>query len=690
MDYLLEIGVEELPARLADQVIDQLQKSGEKMLQENRIGFAEISVYTTPRRMTFYVQGIAEVQEDLLEEVKGPPKKVAFDESGQPTKAAQGFARSQNVPLESLMVRSTPAGEYVFAEKRIKGQPTAQVLSELIPQLISSLSFTRPMRWGSGDFRFIRPIRWLVSLLGDRIVDFEINGLHPGYYTYGLRNYSKEPLEVHNPDEYFQKLKDASVILDQKERKEKIWELVREEAAQAGGMIQPDDELLNEVTHLVESPTPICGGFDPRLLKLPPEVVITPMKEHQRYFPVWDEEGNLMPLFIACANGPVNKEIVRQGNEKVLRARLHDAEFFFHEDIKTALEDKVEKLEKVVHMEGLGTIYDKVKRLVALSGYLADVLGLTERQKEVAERAAYLSKADLVTDMVFEFPELQGIMGGYYARISKENKEVCRAIREHYMPRFSGDKVPASKPGAILAIADKIDNLTGCFALGLEPTGSQDPFALRRQALGICHIIINQEFAFSLEELVAKAYENLRGMELTYSFDQVRDKMMDFFKARLRFLFLEEGYAYDTVEAALGSTFDNIILVRKRLEALTAVRSKPEFEFLLTAYTRASHLARQAEGDEVDPTLLGEKGELELYDAWTRIKKDVVRLLDKGKYREALLHGSKLAGPLDRFFNQVMVMVEDIPLRRNRLALLKDIAKTLGRMGDLEKIVREN
>ncbi|MFY9271709.1 MAG: glycine--tRNA ligase subunit beta [Thermacetogeniaceae bacterium] len=689
MDYLLEIGVEELPARLADQVIDQLQKSGEKLLQENRVGFAEISVYTTPRRMTFYVQGIAEVQEDLLEEVKGPPKKVAFDESGQPTKAAQGFARSQNVPLDSLIVRSTSAGEYVFAEKRIKGQPTAQVLSELIPQLISSLSFTRPMRWGSGDFRFIRPIRWLVSLLGDKIVDFEINGLHPGNYTYGLRNYSKEPLEVRNPEEYFHKLRDASVILNQEERKEKIWELVREEAARAGGMIQPDDELLNEVTHLLESPTPICGGFDPRLLKLPPEVVITPMKEHQRYFPVWDEEGKLMPLFIACANGPVNKEIVRQGNEKVLRARLHDAEFFFHEDIKTALEDKVEKLKKVVHMEGLGTIYDKVQRLVALSGYLAGILGLTERQKEAAERAAYLSKADLVTDMVFEFPELQGIMGGYYARISKEDKEVCRAIRDHYMPRFSGDKVPASKPGAVLAIADKIDNLTGCFALGLEPTGSQDPYALRRQALGICHIIIKQEFDFSLEALIAKAYENLSGMELTYSFEQVRDKMMDFFKARLRFLFLEEGYAYDTVEAALGPSFDNIMLVYKRLEALTAVRSKREFELLLTAYTRASHLARQAEGDEVDPTLLVEEGELELYNAWTRIKKDVVRFLDEGKYQEALLCGSELADPLDRFFNQVMVMVEDIPLRRNRLALLKDIADTLGQMGGLEKIVRE-
>lgn len=689
MDYLLEIGVEELPARLADQVIDQLQRSGDNMLKENRIGYADLSVYTTPRRMTLYVQGIAEVQDDLLEEVKGPPKRAAFDESGQPTKAAKGFARSQNVSIESLVVRTTPAGEYVFAEKRIKGRPAAVVLSEEIPRLIGSLSFTRPMRWGSGDFRFIRPIRWLVSLLGDKIVDFEINGLHPGYFTYGLRNFSEEPLEVHTPDEYFQKLKDASVILDQEKRKEKVWELAREEANRAGGYIQPDDELLNEVTHLVESPTPIFGGFDARFLKLPPEVVITPMKEHQRYFPVWNEDGKLLPQFIACANGPVKKELVRQGNEKVLRARLADAEFFFQEDVKTPLEDKVEQLKKVVHLEGLGTIYDKVNRLVKLSGYLSGVLALTEHQKEAAERAAYLSKADLVTDMVFEFPELQGIMGGYYARISKEDKDVCRAIRDHYRPRFSGDRVPGTKPGAVVAIADKIDNLTGCFALGLEPTGSQDPFALRRQALGICHIIINQEFEFSLEELIAEAYENLTSMELSLSLDQVKAKMMDFFQARLRFYFLDAGYAHDTVDAALGPVFDHVLVVQKRLKALTAVRMKPEFEFLLTAYTRASHLARQAEGDEVDPALLCEEGEQELYQSWLKIKKEVVRLLEKGKYREALLKGAALAGPMDRFFNQVMVMVDDIPLRNNRLALLKDIAETLGQMGNLEKIVRE-
>lgn len=689
MDYLLEIGVEELPARLAEQLIDQLQQAGEKMLKENRIDFERVAAFTTPRRMTLYVEGIAAEQADLVEEVKGPPRKAAFDQSDQPTKAATGFARSQKVPVSSLVVRSTPAGEYVFAEKRIEGRPVAAVLSEQIPVLIKGLSFSRPMRWGDLDFRFIRPIRWLLSLLGSEVVDFELGGLKPGRLTYGLRNFSSDPLTIDSVKEYFKKLKDVSVILDQEERKQMIWDLSQEEADLVEGQVLPDDDLLEEITHLVECPTPLSGSFDSRFLKLPPEVVITPMREHQRYFPVWDERGKLLSHFIACANGPVNKELVRRGNEKVLRARLQDAEFFFLEDLKTPLEENVEKLKKVVHMEGLGTVYDKVQRLVSISRHLSHVLGLTENQREVAERAAYLSKADLVTSVVFEFPELQGIMGGYYAKVSQENKDVCRAIRDHYMPRFAGDKVPISKPAAVVAMADKIDNLTGCFALGLEPTGSQDPFALRRQALGICHIILYQEFNFSLEELISTAYQNYADMKLAYSLDEVKAHMMDFFQARLRFLFLNSGYAYDAVEASLGPSLDRILLVKMRLEAITVMRHKPEFEFLLTAYTRASHLARQAEGNEIDPILLSEDGERELYEAWMKIKKMVVRLLEQGKYREALLRGAALAGPLDRFFTQVMVMVDDTAVRRNRLALLKDIADILGELGDLEKIVRE-
>jgi glycyl-tRNA synthetase beta chain len=689
MDYLLEIGVEELPARLASPLLGQMQTAGEKMLRENRLDFEKVSVFSSPRRITMYVQGLVAEQSDLVEEVKGPPRKVAFDQEGNPTNAAKGFAASQQVSVSSLVVKTIDSGEYVFADKRIEGRATAEVLSEQIPLLIKGITFPRPMRWGDLDFRFIRPIRWLVSLLDHQIVNFEIAGLSPGNYTYGLRNFHTEPIKINSIEDYFAKLREASVILDQEERKEMIWRLAQEEAARAGGHLQPDDELLEEVTYLVESPTPLSGSFDHRFLKLPPEVVITPMREHQRYFSVWDDQEKLLPLFIACANGPIDREIVRPGNEKVLRARLQDAEFFFQEDIKQPLEERVEELKKVVHMEGLGSVHDKVERLVLLSRYLSQALGLTEQQRETAERAAYLSKADLVTSMVFEFAELQGIMGGYYAMAGGENKDVCRAIRDHYKPRSAGDDVPAEVAGAVVAIADKIDNLVGCFAAGLEPTGSQDPFALRRQGLGICNIILHHEFCFSLEELIAEAYKNLAGMKLDLSLDETQHKLVDFFQARLRYHFLDSGYAYDAIEAALSPSVDRLFLVKKRLDAITMGRQKPEFDLLLTAYTRAAHLARQAESDQIDTNLLTEESERELYKVWTGIKKEIMPLLQEGDYRQALLRGAALAEPLDGFFDEVMVMVEDPGLRRNRLALLKDITVTLGQLGDLQKIVRK-
>lgn len=689
MDYLLEIGVEELPARLASPLLGQMQTAGEKMLNENRLSFEKVSIFSSPRRITMYVQGLAAEQADLVEEVKGPSCKVAFDQEGNPTKAAKGFAASRKVPVSSLVVKTTDSGEYVFADQRIEGRATAEVLSEQIPLLIKGISFPRPMRWGDLDFRFIRPIRWLVSLFGSQIVDFEIGGLSPDYFTYGLRNFHIEPIKVNNIEDYFAKLREASVILDQDERKEMIWRLAQEEAARAGGHLQPDDDLLEEVTYLVESPTPLSGSFDSRFLKLPPEVVITPMREHQRYFPVWDDQEKLLPLFIACANGPIDREVVRQGNEKVLKARLQDAEFFFQEDIKQPLEERVVELKKVVHMEGLGSVHDKVERLVDLSRCLAQALGLTEQQRETAERAAYLSKADLVTNMVFEFAELQGIMGGYYAMASGESKGVCRAIRDHYKPRAAGDEVPAEISGAVVAIADKIDNLVGCFAAGLEPTGSQDPFALRRQGLGICNIILHHEFDFSLEALIAAVYKHLAGMELRLSLEEVQSRLLDFFQARLRFLFLDSGYAYDAIEAALSPSLDRLLLVKKRLEAITMGRHKPEFELLLTAYTRAAHLARQADSEQIDTSLLTEESEQKLYSVWTGIKKEIMFLLQEGDYRQALLRGATLVEPLDGFFDQVMVMAEDLDLRRNRLALLKDITVTLGQLGDLQKIVRK-
>lgn len=689
MDLLLEIGTEELPARLVGSALEQLREAGEGMLKANRIRYQKLQVYSTPRRLVLYAWGVAANQDDLVEEVKGPPKKAAFDEEGKPTKAALGFARSQGVDVGELVVRQTPAGEYVFARKVVTGRPTLQVLSEQIPLLITGLSFPRPMRWGEGDLRFIRPIRWILCLLGEDVVEFELDGIRSGRLTYGLRIFTPDAIAIERPEEYFEKLKSALVVVDQEERKALIWEMAQEAAAACGGVVRPDEDLLEEITNLVEYPTPLCGSFEPRFLKLPVEVIITPMKEHQRYFPVWNKQGRLLPKFIAFANGPVgDKRLVTEGNEKVLRARLRDAEFFYEEDLKTPLAARVEKLKGIVFMEDLGTLYDKTERLISLSRYLGDVLKLTPNQRAIAERAAYLAKADLVTNMVYEFPELQGIMGEAYARASDERKEVGQAIREHYLPRFAGDELPRSKPGAVVSLADKIDNLVACFALGLEPTGSQDPYALRRQALGICHIVLSQKFDFSLGELIEQAYRNYEGGVLKLQLSEVKERLSEFFRARLRNLFLDQGYSYDLVEAALGPTHDRIILVRLRLDALASLRETPELESLLTVYTRAANLAKNAGDLGVNPDFFQEAEERSLYDSWMKIRREVLRCVNKKDFKNALIAGAALVEPIDRFFANVMVMVEDDALRNNRLALLKDISAVLGFCGDLGKIVR--
>ncbi|HAA89127.1 MAG: Glycine--tRNA ligase beta subunit [Thermoanaerobacterales bacterium 50_218] len=688
VDFLLEIGTEEIPARFMESALTQLQQLSEQMLAENRIGYGKLKVYGTPRRLTLYVWEIEQQQAELVEEVKGPPKRAAFDEKGNPTKAALGFARSHGVDVADLVVRETPSGEYVFARKVLSGRPTMKVLSESLPGLITSLSFPRPMRWGTGELRFARPIRWLLALLGEEVVDFQLDGLRSDRKSYGLRFFAPEPIVIQRPEEYFQKLRQGYVIVDQEQRKKMIWEAAQETAAKVGGRVHPNEELLEEITYLLEYPVPVCGSFPERFLRLPPEVIVTPMQEHQRYFPVWDEKGKLLPRFITFCNGPVEDlDLVREGNEKVLRARLQDAEFFYEEDLKTPISDKVEKLKEIVFLEGLGTIYDKVGRLVVLSKYLGEVLGFAETEIRAAERAAFLAKADLVTSMVYEFPELQGIMGGEYARASGEPEEVCQAIREHYCPRFSGDQLPQTKLGAVVAIADKIDNLVGCFGLGLEPTGSQDPYALRRQALGICHICLHWGFDFSLGALITRAWDAYgERAQFKVSYESAKENLQEFLRIRFRNLFLEQGYDFDLVEAAIGRSCDRICLVQKRLEALAALRGTPEFEALLTAYTRAANLSRKALVTEVSPELLQEEEEKRLFAFWKELKKDLEQFLREEDFQQALVKSASLVGPIDRFFTNVMVMVEDEKLRNNRLALLKDIAVTLEQFGDLSKI----
>lgn len=691
LDYLLEIGVEEMPARFLDPALDELKEKSTAVLKEQRLSFNRIETYGTPRRLTLFVEGLAVSQASLEMEVKGPAVKVAYKSDGTPSRAAEGFARGQGVTVADLVKKPVGHVEYVFAFRREAGRPAREVLPEIAATLIAGLHFPKPMRWGDLEVRFARPIRWIVSLFGSEIVEFEFAGQKAGRVTYGHRFLSKEPVILSTSMEYFEKMRSSYVMVDLEERKATIWRQVQEMAASVGGAVEDNEDLLNEVKNLVEYPTALVGEFSRDYLRLPKEVLVTPMREHQRYFPVVGSDGCLLPKFIAVKNGAADHlDLVRAGNEKVLRARLADANFFFEEDLKAPLVEKVPDLKKVVFQESLGTVYDKVERLVALAEFLGEAVNAGEQDLKQIRRAAYLAKADLVTNMVYEFPELQGLMGREYAERTGEKKAVALAIAEHYLPRFAGDGLPSSLPGQILSIVDKMDNLTGCFAIGIQPSGSQDPYALRRQALGISHIILEGQFDLSLEQLVEAAYRGYQGkVDLKISLEKVKEDISEFFRQRLKGIFSDRGFAYDTVEAVLASGFHHFSDTLLRVQALTDFRRDPAFGDLLTAYIRANNLAKKAPVLCPDPALMGESSERELYQHFLRVQEQAQILLEQRDYHALLAAIATLQAPLDQFFNSVMVMVEDEKLRANRLALLAGLAVLVQRVADLSKIVIE-
>ncbi|CCO09109.1 glycine--tRNA ligase subunit beta [Desulforamulus hydrothermalis] len=688
-DFLLEIGIEEMPARFLGPALAQLKELAAKTLQEQRLAYGDIHTYGTPRRLVLHVKELADHQAALAKEVKGPAKKAAFDVDGNPTKAILGFIRSQGVALEDLVVRHIGQVEYLYALKQEEGRPAAQVLADICPALVTGLHFPKPMRWGSGELRFARPIRWLLALFGQEVVPFELAGLTADRFTYGHRFLSGGPLEVLNPADYFAKIRAAYVLVDPVERKNLIWQQVQQLAAAQGGTVEKDEDLLDEITNILEWPTALCGSFDPDYLKLPAAVLVTPMREHQRYFPVIGKDGKLLNKFIAVRNGTdAYIEIVTAGNEKVLRARLADAAFFFEEDLKQPLAGKVNGLKKVVFLEGLGSIADKVDRIGALADHLADELAADEQTKEKIQRAALLAKADLVTNMVYEFPELQGEMGREYALRNGEDPLVAEAVFEHYLPRFAGDNLPATLAGRVLSLADKTDTVVGCFAIGIQPTGSQDPYALRRQALGICHILIEGKIHLSLKQLIAWAYQGYdQVVELKHNLTQVTAEIEEFFKQRLKGILGDKGLSYDTVEAVLAAGFDDLADVVDRGLAVAAFRHQPAFAALLTAFNRANNLAKQAAAAEIQPARLEHPAEQELYHRLSALRQEVQSMLQARDYAAALQCIATIQPPLDAFFEQVMVMVEDAELKNNRLALLKGLVELSKSVADFSKIV---
>ncbi|MGI6558599.1 MAG: glycine--tRNA ligase subunit beta [Limnochordia bacterium] len=634
-DLLLEIGTEELPAHVVDLGTKQLKEKAAALLAEHRIGHGPMSAWGTPRRLALYVAQVEEMQADLVEEVKGPPASVAFVE-GQATKAALGFAERQGVHVSELVVKKTPQGEYVFAQRKQQGLASREILPAFLPQLIAALSFPKTMRWGAYDFRFPRPIRWLVALFGDEVVPFSIAGVDSGNLSWGHRFHRSGPVPV-TASTYLDDLRRAYVIVDGEERRQTIIRQVEEVAKACGGQVLWDEDLLAEVTNLVEYPVAVWGEFGSDMLELPQEVLITPMKEHQRYFAVLNQQGELLPRFIAVANGGKdNLPEVRQGFERVLAARLADAKFFWEVDRKTPLEGYVEKLKGIMSSrKPWGPCTPRPPAIVDLAVGLAEELGWAEHLLQSCDGPPKLAKADLATNMVYEFPELQGVMGREYALRSGEPPAVAKAIYEHYLPRFAGDELPETVPGMIVSIADKMDSIAGCFAVGLIPTGSQDPYALRRQALGIIQIILTKELDLPLTSLIHWAQAGLADqVEAT---PQTAKQIGEFFLGRLRGILTGEGIRYDVIDAVLAVESDRLPDLMARCQAVTRALDSEGMARLLIACERVANLAAKADDRKVDPGLLAESAEKELYQVYRQVNDKVAKKLAAADYQGAWL-----------------------------------------------------
>jgi len=688
-DLLYEIGTEEIPANYMPSTLKQVRSISEAMLKNYRIAFEEVKAYGTPRRIVLLVKGIAEQQENLEELVKGPSKRAAYDENGNPSKALLGFLKGQKAELNDIFIQELSGVEYVYYKKQEKGQPVKEVLKTILPDILTSISFPKSMKWGNKSFRFARPVRWLVPILGDELIEFDKDGIQCSRYTKGHRVLSKGSIEINNTEEYFDKLRAGFVIADQEERRTIIRKQCEELAREKGGEVLMDEELLEEVVYLVEYPTALAGGFDAEYLKLPKEAVITPMKEHQRYFPVVDSNKNLMNYFITVRNGDSRfLETVREGNEKVLKARLADADFFYSEDRKESLDNCAEKLKNVVFQETLGTIYDKTQRISAIAEYLAAILGLSAGAKKNLLRAAHLCKADLVTNMVKEFDELQGIMGREYALLQGEDKEVADAIFEHYLPRFAGDCTPETLNGSILSISDKMDTICGCFAIGIQPTGSQDPYALRRQAIGVTSIILDSNIHLGLAHLIDNSLKPFEAKGILKGDEKsVKRDILEFFRQRFKNVMIDKGFEYDIIDAVINAEFDDIYDSYLKIQELSKWKGKDEFMNILGSFNRVSNLASKAKSMEINAGLFTEKAELVLLRAFNEVNAEFEGYVNNREYGKALKLMITLKKPIDDFFDNIMVMVEDEEIRNNRLGLLKSIGDMMNRIADLGAIV---
>lgn len=681
-ELFIEIGVEELPARFCRPAMKELESRLTAELAAAKLTHGAILTFATPRRLVLQAADLIARQADRTETRTGPPASAAYDAGGNPTKAAIGFAKGQGVDVTELIRIPTEKGEYLGLTKTIVGRDAAEVLAEILPEVISGLTFPKAMKWGSLDFRFARPLHRLVALFDGRTIPFEIAGITTGNATVGHRFLSPGAFEVNGLADYLEKTKQAGLEIEHEKRKAQIRKKISELAASIGGEPLADEALLEEVTFITESPYPILGRFEESYLKLPREVIITPMRTHQKYFPIQDKDQNLLACFIAVSDiKPKDPAMVASGYAKVLRARLEDARFFFEEDQKTSLDQFSEKLDGMIFQKKLGSYADKMERVGRIADYLAEQVSA---ETKLVSRAVKLMKADLLCLTVGEFPELQGVMGGHYARLTGEPDEVVQAVAEHYQPRFSGDKLPQTATGAVCAVADRLDSIAGCFGVGLIPTGSGDPYALRRAALGVVAICQRFDWRVSLNDLIGRSISAVAD-KFTRPGKETHALILKFFRDRLYNLYTGEGFEHEVVQSVLSAGFDDLCDLEDRLKALAELRRQADFEPLAVSFKRVANILEDSQSAQVDPKLFEQDEENALNLAFNEVHKKLSQRLNQHDYRGALDDLATLKEPIDNFFDHVMVNCEDQKIRSNRMAQLSAIAAAFSGIADFRQ-----
>lgn len=679
-DLLFEIGAEEIPAGFMPNILDQLKQLAETKLNDAHLPFESIATYGTPRRLALIVKGLADTSAEISERHKGPSASIAYDADGNATKAAIGFARGKGLDVADLVVEDG----YIYAETKTAGVPAKDIVTDMLPQLITGLNFPKSMHWGNLDAKFVRPVRWLVALLDEEVIPVEFATVKSGNVTRGHRFLGADEITIKNAASYVDILKENFVMVDQDARRELISKQLHDIAASKNASIVWDDDLLEEINYLVEWPTALCGGFEESYLALPDAAIITPMKDHQRYFPLVDQEGKLLPMFLTVRNGSDHSiEVVQAGNERVLRARLDDAKFFFNEDRKKPLIDRQDGLTKIVFQEGLGNLADKTERLIKLGRVFGEECGLHEDAAVVLERATELAKTDLTTGMVTEFTELQGVMGKEYALLDGESPEVAEAIFEQYLPRFAGDVLPQTEAGKVLSIIDKVDNIVATFSRGLIPTGSQDPYALRRQTIGILNILLGSDWNISLRPIFKSSMELLNVPAEKQ--DELLGQVEEFFTLRLKNIFLDREVPHHVIDLLLSNNELSVADAEGLVNALLANRIDENVE-LVQAYTRMYNLVKDVEYIGVNSDLLKEDAEKALFEAASKASEESLAAWEANDYAAVVAVPTTLVPAINKFFEDVMVMDKDEAIKANRLQLVRLAYSVMAIIGDISAL----